>query len=432
MLFLFLKWARRPSPPSPPETHKKLMNILMLSSTFPYPPSRGGTEIRTFNLLKYLQHRHQVTLVTQRHERVLDSEVEALKNWVSNLVVFPLSTEPSQVGMSRLLGKVRRFTESVVKATPPNVLYRYSPEIQAWVDTFVQAGKCDAIACEHSVNEIYVRPEFKNSVPTVVNVHSSIYGWVSNHLAMGASQNPLRDRLYLALLLARYEQRYCSKFSQIVVTTEDDRQQLLKLCPDASIRVIPNGVDLSVFPSRSADPAGYGLIFVGDMSAEHNIEAARFFTIEVLPKLQQRYPDTTFTIAGARPTTEVINLGNYPGVMVTGRVPSIVEYLHQAKVCVVPLRTGLGIKNKTLEAMAAGVPVVGSNRGLEGLTVDGVDTPLRALRANQVGEYIDAISKLFEDSEMRSQLSHNGRTLVELEYTWEKAGQSYEQVLLNG
>ncbi|NES00580.1 MAG: glycosyltransferase, partial [Symploca sp. SIO1B1] len=148
--------------------------------------------------------------------------------------------------------------------------------------------------------------------------------------------------------------------------------------------------------------------------------------------LQQRYPDTTFTIAGAKPTPEVLNFGNYPGVIVTGRVPSIVEYLHQAKVCVVPLRTGLGIKNKTLEAMAAGVPVVGSDRGLEGLTVDGVATPLRALRANQAEEYIEAISKLFEDAQMRSQLSRNGRALVEQEYTWEKAGQLYEQVLVNG
>ncbi|NEP58408.1 MAG: glycosyltransferase [Symploca sp. SIO2G7] len=408
------------------------MNILMLSSTFPYPPSRGGTEIRTFNLLKYLQQRHQVTLVTQRHKGVADTEVEELKNWVSNLMVCPLPAEPSPAGISGLLGKVQRFTESVAKATPPNVLYRYSPEIQAWVDAYVQAGKCDAIACEHSVNEIYVRPEFQQSVRTVVNVHSSIYGWVNNHLAMGASQNPLRDRLYLALLLARYEKRYCSKFSQIVVTTEDDRQQLLKLRPDASIKVIPNGVDLSLFPYRQTNPAGYGLIFVGDMSAEHNIEAARFFTLEVFPELQQRYPDTTFTIAGARPTTEVLNLGNCPGVVVTGRVPSIVEYLHQAQVCVVPLRTGLGIKNKTLEAMAAGVPVVGSDRGLEGLTVDGVATPLRALRANQAEEYLEAISRLFEDSEMRAQLSRNGRALVEEEYTWEKAGQYYEQVLVGG
>ncbi len=69
----------------------------------------------------------------------------------------------------------------------------------------------------------------------------------------------------------------------------------------------------------------------------------------------------------------------------------MVEYIHQSTICVVPLRTGFGIKNKTLEAMAAGVPVVGSDRGLEGLAID---VPLRALRANQPTEYISAISQL--------------------------------------
>ncbi len=105
------------------------------------------------------------------------------------------------------------------------------------------------------------------------------------------------------------------------------------------------------------------------------------------------------------------------------------EYLHQATVCIVPMRIGFGIKNKTLEAMAAGVPVVASNSGLEGLAVDGANVPLRALRANTVEEYIAAISRLFEDAQLRQKLSDQARTLIESEYTWERAGQRYEQVL---
>ncbi|MGB7442388.1 MAG: glycosyltransferase family 4 protein [Coleofasciculaceae cyanobacterium] len=406
------------------------MKIVMLSSTFPYPPSRGGTEIRTFNLLKYLQQYHEVTLLTQRHDGVSDSEVEELRNYTSNLVVFPLPPQPKvKTGIGGLLDKAGRFTQAVLKATPPNVLYRYSPEIQAWLDAHVQAGKCDVITSEHSVNEIYVRPEFRDSVRTVVDVHSSLCGWVSNHLEMGASPYPLRDRLYLSLLLGRYEKRYCSKFSKIVVTTQDDQHQFHKLRPHAEIQVIPNGVDLELFPYRQKDPGGHSLIFVGAMDAEHNIEAARFFALEVFPLLRQRYSDAKFSIAGARPTEEIQKLGNNPGVIVTGRVPSMVEYLHKTTVCVVPLRTGFGIKNKTLEAMAAGVPVVGSDRGLEGLAVDGNSTPVRAMRANQVQEYVAAISRLFEEPQLREKLSGNGRDLIEREYTWERAGQCYEQVL---
>jgi polysaccharide biosynthesis protein PslH len=407
------------------------MRILMLSSTFPYPPSRGGTEIRTFNLLKYLRENHDVTLVTQYNKGVSDGEVAELRNYVSELRIFPLPPEPQAKNVvTGLLAKTGRFIESVAKATPPNVLYRYSPEIQAFVDGCVAAQKYDVITCEHSVNEIYIRPEFRNSVNTVIDVHSSVYVWIRDHLEMGAAQNALRDRLYLSLVLKRYEQRYCSKFSQIVVTTADDRQEFLKLRPDIEIKVIPNGVDLELFPNRSQDPGGHSLIFVGAMDASHNIDAARFFALDVFPELQQRYPDATFSIVGARPTAEVLNLNKIPGVIVTGKVPSMVDYLHQSTVCVVPLRTGFGIKNKTLEAMAAGVPVVASDRGLEGLAVDGDGISLTALRANQPAEYITAISKLFEDAQMRSQLSENGRQLVEAEFTWDMAGKRYEQVCL--
>ncbi len=401
----------------------------MLSSTFPYPPTRGGTEVRTFNLLKYLQHHHDITLVTQYNKDIVDAEVEELRKWVKELILFPLPSQSNQtVGLSNILAKGRRFVESFVKTTPPNVLHRYSPEIQSIVDDYVNNGKCDVITCEHSVNEIYIRPEFKQSVKTVVDIHSSVYGWIRDHLEMGASPNAWRDRLYLSLVLKRYEKRYCSKFSDIVVTTEDDRQEFLKLRPDLDIQVIPNGVDLDIFTPRISDPGGYKLIFVGAMDASHNIDAASFFVIEVLPELRRRYPQTTFIIAGARPTPEVLKLGEHPGVEVTGRVPSIAEYLHQSTVCVVPLRTGFGIKNKTLEAMSAGIPVVASERGLEGLAVDGVDIPLRALRANQPIEYVDAISELFANPQLRRELSHNARQFIENNFTWESAGKRYEEV----
>jgi len=405
------------------------MNILMLSSTFPYPPSRGGTEIRTFNLLRYLHPSHQVTLVTQRDETVSDADVAELQAWTTELVIFPLpQTQHRSNPVTQIGGKVKRFAESWIKGTPPNVLHRYCPALQSWVDGWVQTGKGDVITCEHSVNEIYVRPAFRQTLRTVVDIHSSVYGWTRNHLEMGASGHVLRDRLYLSLL-HRYEKRYSGKFSNLVVTTEDDRQELLHFQPTAEIAVIPNGVDLDLFSYRSYDPGGQRLIFVGAMDASHNIDAARFFALEVMPFLRQRYPEATFSIVGARPTAEVKALSEQPGVIVTGRVNSMAEYLHQSTVCVVPLRTGFGIKNKTLEAMAAGVPVVGSDRGLEGLAVDGIDTPLRALRANQVADYIDAIGRLFDRADLRLQLSQAGRTLVEQTYTWEQAGRAYEQVL---
>ncbi|EGK84336.1 glycosyltransferase [Microcoleus vaginatus PCC 9802] len=456
------------------------MKILMLSSTFPYPPSRGGTQVRTFNLLQYLSQRHDVILGTVRSPDVTDAQIDALRQQVAELAVFPNSQTPPQPplakgglrlhqeteegflppplnqgedflppplnkggtegGFSEIIGKFHRFSRFLLSGTPPNVLSSYSQAMQNWADELVTTGKCDAVTCEHSVNEIYVRPEWRQKVLTVANIHSSVWGTCREMLATGTSEKPLRDRLNLPLL-ARYEKRYCSKFSRIVATTSTDREQLLELLlPPVQVRgkqdffvpsidVIPNGVDLTQFPYRSIDPGGHTLIFAGAMNNLPNIDAARFLSLQILPPLQQRYPDATLTLVGASPVPEVLALGKLPGIQVVGRVQRVAEYLHQAAVCVVPMRIGFGIKNKTLEAMAAGTPVVASDRGLEGLAVDGGPQPRRALRANKVHEYVEAITSLFENQQLRQDLSVSARSLVESQYTWDIIGRQYDRLL---
>ncbi len=379
--------------------------------------------MRTFNLLKYLSQNCSVTLMTQRSPDVTDEEIAGLSQWVDDLKVFPRRAN-SGGGVG---AKLQRFGQFALNGTPPNVQGLHLKEAQDWIDTAVAADKFDVITCEHSVNEIFVRPEWRSRLRTVVDIHSSVYGTCKNQLETHTSENVWRDRLNLPLL-KRYERCYCNKFSTIVVTTPDDQQQIQEFCPGANIAVIPNGVDFSHFPDRTADPGGHHLVFMGAMDNVANIDAARFFSCEVFPKVRQQYPEATLELVGARPVPEVLELAEHPGIQVTGKVPSMVEYLHRATVCVVPMRTGFGIKNKTLEAMAAGTPVVGSDRGLEGLAVDGAN-PLRALRANQVEEYCRAIGRLFEDPQLRQQLSKEARSLVEREYTWEQAGQRYEQAI---
>ncbi|MEL4897031.1 glycosyltransferase family 4 protein [Crocosphaera sp. Alani8] len=401
------------------------MRLLMICATFPYPPSRGGTQVRTFNLLKQLSDNHEITLVTQKAEDVTEEEIEGLKAWVKTLMLFPRPNNP-QTG---IVGKIQRFGQFFITGTPPNVSFLYDPKIQNYLDEAIKNNEFDAITCEHSVNEIYIRSRWKDKIKTVVNSHSSVYRTCKHQLATGTSENQQRDRLYLPLL-KRYEKRVYEKFSHVVVTTDDDYQQLKEFKINSQVSVLPNGVDLEIFPYRNSDPGGHHLIITGGMDYVVNIDAACFFSQDIFPLLRQKYPDTTLTIVGSNPSESVLKLGEEAGITVTGKVPSMAEYLHKATVCVIPLRSGFGIKNKTLEGMAAGVPIVASDRGLEGMEVDGKNTPLRALRANKIEEYVQAISDLFEDENLRQTLSKNGRNYVENNYTWESMGKKYEKIII--
>ena len=388
------------------------MNILMISSTFPYPPSKGGTQGRTFNLLKYLSKNHDITLIVQRTADVSDEEVGKLGKFVSELVVF---TRPRDA-KTGIIAKLQRLAQFLQQ------------EMQNWIDRAVKSQKFPVITSEHSVNEIYIRPQWKQQIRTVIDVHSSLYQTGKSQLEIGVSSQELRDRLYLPLL-RRYEQKTVQKFSKIVVTTDDDQKQMEEFAPNGEIYLIPNAVDLDLFPYRTEEPSGHNLVFLGGLDYWVNIDAACFLAREILPRIQITYPETTLTLVGANPSLEVQELTKLKGVIVTGRVPSMTTYLHQATVAVIPLRTGFGMKFKTLESMAAGVPVVASDRGLEGLTVEGNNVPLAALRANSIEEYCTAISSLFESAELREKLSRNARKLIEDNYTWQQAAAKYEQVL---
>ena len=380
------------------------MNILMISSTFLHPSRKGGTQGRTFNLLKYLSKNHDITVIVQPNADLSDEEVEKLGKFVSELVVF---TRPRDA-KTGIIAKLQRLAQFLQQ------------EMQNWIDRAVKSQKFSVITSEHSVNEIYIRSEWQRQIRTVIDVHSSLYQTCKSQLEIGVSSQKLRDRLYLPLL-RRYEQKTVQKFSKIVVTTDDDQKQMREFAPKKEIYLIPNAVDLDLFPYRSEEPAGHNLVFIGGLDYWVNIDAACFLAREILPRIQITYPETTLTLVGANPSLEVQELTKLKGVIVTGRVPSMTTYLHQATVAVIPLRTGFGMKFKTLESMAAGVPVVASVRGLEGLTVEGNNVPLAALRANSIEEYCTAISSLFESAELREKLSRNARKLIEDNYTWQQA-----------
>lgn len=407
------------------------MRILMISATFPYPPTKGGTQVRTFNLLKYLQQKnHSVTIATLRDNTVSDAEVTALRNIVSELVIFD---RPTSIATG-VWNKLQRSLEFITTGTPSSVRSSYSPDLQAWITQAVHDFKFDAITCEHSVNEIYIDPTWKRTLPVSVNIHSSVYATCKNQLETGTAEKPLRDRINLPLL-KRYEERFSQKFSTLIVTTPDDASQFTTFAPQTPINIIPNGVDFNDFPYRKAeaiDPADPAdLIFIGAMDNLANIDAARFLAHEIFPQVHQRYPTTRLLLVGSRPVPEVLSLAKPNEIIVTGAVPSMADYLHQARVCVIPMRTGFGIKNKTLEAMAAGTPVVSSDRGLEGLDISTGSSPenVLALRANTIVEYVTAISTLFDRPDLRQTLSRSARAYIERDFTWEQAGLRYEKAI---
>ena len=124
-------------------------------------------------------------------------------------------------------------------------------------------------------------------------------------------------------------------------------------------------------------------------------------------------------IVGSRPAPEVMGLANEAGIVVTGTVEDVRPYYRKAALVVVPLRVGSGTRLKVLEAMAAGVPVISTRLGAEGLAVThGKDI----LIAETPAEMADAAASLQPSNQRWNELAANGLRLVQTQYEWSVVG----------
>ena len=153
-----------------------------------------------------------------------------------------------------------------------------------------------------------------------------------------------------------------------LVVNEKERAALHALAPDAHIRVIENGIDLTSFLPEGPPEASASVVFCGVMNYGPNVLGAIWLAREVWPLVRASRPDAQLTLIGASPTSAVKGLANDAfGIVVTGTVPDVRPYLQRAAVAAAPLRVARGVQNKVLEAVASGLPCVVTQQVAAGL-----------------------------------------------------------------
>jgi glycosyltransferase involved in cell wall biosynthesis len=186
------------------------------------------------------------------------------------------------------------------------------------------------------------------------------------------------------------------------------------------VAVIENGVDTDYFASScAARERRRRIVFVGSMSYHANVDAIIPFVRQAWPPIRERFPEWRLTIVGSNPVPAVLALGNEKHVEVAGTVPDVRPYYREALAAIVPLRVGGGTRLKILEAMAAGVPVVSTTLGAEGLAV----TPDRnILIADTPADWLPRLQSLSDEGALWQRIAGAGLDLVRSRYDWEVLG----------
>jgi sugar transferase (PEP-CTERM/EpsH1 system associated) len=388
------------------------LRILIVAAELPYPPVGGGPT-RTFHLIRELARRHSVSLVTY-DEPGASHRVAALKQLCMGVYTVndPLRSAPA---------KRRQQLKSITSLASYQRGRAYSPAMQAAISGLLEGQRFDVVQVEFSQMSHF---DLGVGPVRVLDEHNIDYELLDRMRQIEGS--PIR-RLYYAIEAAKVrseEQGAWDRFDGCVLTSEREQAIVRRHRPNLPTAVVPNGVDLDYFaPAPAESPAN--LVFSGQIDYRPNTDAVLYFIREVFPEVLRHRPAATFTVVGRRPPDEVSRLAG-PSIVITGAVPDVRPYVHQAAVVVAPLRTGSGTRLKLLEAMAMGKAIVTTSVGCEGLAVQPGE---HLLVADAPTAMAQAIVRLIDDTALRRHLGERGRALVERQYGWAAVVPPLERLL---
>jgi O-antigen biosynthesis protein len=327
------------------------------------------------------------------------------------LVVDHYVPEPDRDAGSRtMLGFIRLFVQGgwVVKFWPHNRVAtpRYTEALQAMgVEVLFGTSLDDADRwLEANAKDLdYVllsRPTIAVEFLPKIRAHSEraviVYYGHDLHFARLRQQSGLTGNAAARVeadQMERAERRVWRGADLSLYPSDDERDTVMAMVPDAALgSIVP--YCFSHFTERGVPPANSEILFVAGFAHPPNVDAALWFVREILPWIRARRPDVRVVLAGSNPTSQVRDLAG-PGLEVTGFLSDaeLTARYASARLAVVPLRFGAGVKLKVVEALREGLPLVTTPVGVQGL--DGLSDIIPV--HDQPEAFASAVLRLLED-----------------------------------
>jgi glycosyltransferase involved in cell wall biosynthesis len=374
----------------------------------PWEPWRvgDGVVLPLFNHLRTWTQRHDVVVLSgsgpgSREHRVTGPE----QGLPAGLTVRMFGTS-----RPRALDFASRRIRSELQREPAHVLYVERPALLQAFDE--EAPQADVV---YLVGWGTAQLAARTTTPAV---HFAVdpwgAAWKNRRLSAGRRLVDLGQRS----LVLRHEGRHYPRCSCVVVVTDADAEDLRRQVPAARFEVVPNGVEAG--PEPRPGPRPPVLVFHGSFENQANVDAADALVREILPLVLREVPEATVLLVGRYPSATTRALAG-PRVVLRADVPSVRAELDEAAVHVDWMTSGLGLKNKVLEAMAAGLPVVTNALGARGIGAGGGVSV-----ASDTAQAAQRITELLRDEDLRAREGNAARGRAVAEFGWEQSAARME------
>lgn len=358
-----------------------LPSLLAVCTLPPWPPLNGYS-LRVSHLLQYLASRWSITLIAPPSDAIPPS--------IAHHVSLSLPTSGVTYPW--------RFDQTILRATVDRVLSDNRPD--------------RALLWAGAETLWFDRPDLPRAVVDVIDCNPLEF-W-RGFLSYRDIRQRYRSLREIAVA-TRYARRTVRSYAATVCVGETDARWLRRIGCRDTVHVVPNGVDIPPPEALVAEATAPTLSFTGALDYQPNIEAVLFTARAIWPRIIAATPTARFVVAGRNPTPEILGLTTRAGIEVAANVPDMAATISRSWVSIAPMRSGVGIKNKVLEAWACARPVVLTRLATNGLIVP----PDHAtLVCDSAASLAAAVVRLFNNAHQRQRLGQSARETVQRHFTW--------------
>ena len=384
------------------------MRILVFSTWFPYPPD-NGSRIRAFEIANGLAQRHELEMIA--FHKPDEPPSTAWARFPVHPVPEPVPRTGKIAGLRGLLSPWPRHLHAQRSAPARNVL---SDRLLAFNPHALLAIELPA-----AVHALSAR-----GIPKAMDLLqlAEIQGLTDPKRGLlRAWRGQMTWWKYV-----RFVRMIVRSFDWIFSPTEEEKRLLDQAARQVChASVVPNGVDPEKWkPSELGDPLC--LIYPGSLKNPFNWDAVSSFCDQVLPRIRAQIPEVHLRVTGRAEPWQRDRLSGRPGIELTGYIEDMPNFLVKHGICVVPLRSGGGSRIKILECLAAGITVVSTSKGAEGL---GLRDREEILLADGPEGFAKAVVEAIQDRGLRGRLATQGRARVLRDYTWSGSVEAIEGTL---
>ena len=358
------------------------------------PPVHGGGVFmyQTVRELAKLCELHLIVLLDYEKERKAHQELDQICASTHYIVRIE--------GRQKMLGSME-----------PHAVREFRNVDLAWaIHRTIYLSNIDVLQLEYTVLGQYAG-RYRH-VPSILFEHDVYFQSIARRLPFMTSAMERVSARWEYLRSLRYELRLLERPDRIQVCSEDNARYLESFLPhlhgkiDAGYRA---GIDTSLYSYTLDGREPFTLLFLGSFRHLPNVEALAWFVNDVFPLIRAQEPRARLVVVGSDPPPRH-SLRESEAIDLIGFVEDVQEPLRRYGLFMCPILSGSGVRVKLLEAFAAGIPVVSTRLGAEGLAEK--DGEICALADDPQG-FANHVLALLADPTRARQMAARARTEIE-------------------